>query len=75
MTPLTLLDVLIVVSAIVIAGAGLFLILILRRVAHISKVFDRFAQTIEKFQDALSILDKIPTSMVRHITDKLPRKK
>ena len=51
MTPLTSLDVLIIVSTIVIAGVGVYLIVILRRFAHMSRVADRFAQTIEKFQD------------------------
>ena len=75
MTPLTSLDVLIIVSTIVIAGVGVCLIVILRRFAHMSRVADRFAQTIEKFQDAFAIIDRIPTEMIRRVTDHLPRKK
>jgi len=75
MTPLTSLDVLIIVSTIVIAGVGVYLILILRRFAHMSRVADRFAHTIEKFQDAFAIIDRIPTEMIRRVTDNLPRKK
>lgn len=75
MTPLTSLDVLIIVSTIVIAGVGAYLIVILHRFAHMSRVADRFAHTIEKFQDAFAILDRIPTEMIRRVTDSLPRKK
>jgi len=75
MTPLNSLDVLIIVSTIVIAGVGLYLIIILRRFAHMSRVADRFAHTVEKFQDAFSIIDKIPTDIVRRVTDHLPSKK
>jgi len=75
MTSLTSLDILIVVSTIIIAGAGIYLIIILRRLAHMSRVADRFAHTIEKFQDAFSVIDHIPTEMIRRVTDKLPRKK
>lgn len=75
MTPLNSLDVLIIVSTIVIAGAGIYLILILRRFAHMSRVADRFAQTIEKFQDAFAIIEHIPTDMIRRVTDKFPKNK
>jgi hypothetical protein len=75
MTPITTLDVLIIVSTVVIAWAGVYLIIILRRFAHMSRVADRFAHTIEKFQDAFAIIDRIPTEMIRRVTDKLPRKK
>jgi len=75
MTPLTTLDILIVVSTIVIAGAGIYLIMILRRFAHMSRVADRFAHTIEKFQDAFAIIDRIPTEMIRRVTDKFPKSK
>ncbi len=75
MTPLNSLDVLIIVSTVVIAGVGLYLIIILHRLAHMSRVADRFAHTVEKFQDAFSIIDKIPTDIVRRVTDHLPRKK
>lgn len=75
MTPLTPLDVLTIVSTIVIAGVGTYLMVILHRFAHISRVADRFAHTVEKFQDAFAILDRIPTEMIRRVTDSLPRKK
>lgn len=75
LTTLTTLDILYIVSSIVIAGVGLYLIIILRRFAHMSRVADRFAHTIEKFQDAFSIIDKIPTDIVRRVTDHLPSKK
>lgn len=75
MTILTTLDVLIIVSTLVIAGVGVYLILILRRFAHMSRVADRFAHTIEKFQDAFSIIDRIPTEMIRRVTDKFPKRK
>ena len=75
MTPLTSLDVLIIVSTIVIAGVGVYLIVILRRFAHMSRVADRFANTIEKFQDAFAIFDKIPTDMIRRAKDALSHKK
>ena len=75
MTPLNSLDVLIIVSTVVIAGVGLYLIIILHRLAHMSRVADRFAQTVEKFQDAFAIIDKIPTDIVRRVTDHLPSKK
>ena len=75
MTPLNSLDVLIIVSTVVIAGVGLYLIIILHRLAHMSRVADRFAQTVEKFQDAFAIIDKIPTDIVRRVTDHLPSNK
>lgn len=75
MTILTTLDVLIIVSTLVIAGVGVYLILILRRFAHMSRVADRFAHTIEKFQDAFSIIDRIPTEIIRRVTDKFPKRK
>lgn len=75
LTPLTSLDVLIMVSTLVIAVAGFYLIIILHRVAHMSRVADRFANTVEKFQDAFAIFDKIPTDIVRRVTDTLSRKK
>lgn len=75
MNALTTLDILYIVSSIVIAGVGFYLILILHRVSHMSRVADRFAHTVEKFQDAFSIIDKIPTDIVRRITDHLPSKK
>lgn len=75
LTQLTTLDVLIVVSTIVIAGVGVYLIIILHRFAHISRVADRFATTIEKFQDIFSVIDRIPTDIVRKVTDHLPHKK
>ena len=75
LTTLTTLDILYIVSSIVIAGVGLYLIIILRRFAHMSRVADRFAHTVEKFQDAFSIIDKIPTDIVRRVTDHLPSKK
>lgn len=75
MTPITTLDVLIIVSTVVIAWVGVYLIIILRRFAHMSRVADRFAHTVEKFQDAFAIVDRIPTEMIRRMTDKLPRKK
>jgi uncharacterized protein YoxC len=75
LTQLTTLDVLIVVSTIIIAGVGVYLIIILHRFAHISRVVDRFATTIEKFQDIFSVIDRIPTDIVRKVTDHLPHKK
>lgn len=75
MTPITTLDVLIIVSTVVIAWTGVYLIVILRRFAHMSRVADRFAHTIEKFQDAFAIIDRIPTEMIRRMTDKFPKKK
>lgn len=75
MIPLTTLDILLVVSTVVIACVGVYLIVILHRVAHMSRVADRFAHTIEKFQDAFAILDRIPTEMIRRVTDHLPSKK
>ncbi len=75
MTPITTLDVLIIVSTVVIAWVGVYLIIILRRFAHMSRVADRFAHTIEKFQDAFAIIDRIPTEMIRRVTDKFPWKK
>lgn len=75
LTTLTTLDVLLIVSTIVIAGVGMYAIIILRRFAHMSRVADRFAHTIERFQDAFAIIDKIPTDIVRRVTDHLPSKK
>lgn len=75
MTPLTTLDILIIVSTLVIAGVGIYAMVILHRVAHMSRVADRFAHTIEKFQDMFSIIDKIPTDIVRRVTDNLSHKK
>lgn len=75
MTPITTLDVLIIVSTVVIAWAGGYLIIILHRFAHMSRVADRFARTVEKFQDAFAIIDRIPTEMIRRVTDKFPRNK
>lgn len=75
MIPLTTLDVLTIVATIVIAGTGFYLILILRRFSHMSRVADRFAHTIEKFQDAFAIIDRIPTEMIRRVTDKIPKHK
>lgn len=75
MTPITTLDVLIIVSTVVIAVTGVYLALILHRFAHMSRVADRFAHTIEKFQDAFAIIDRIPTEMVRRVTDTFQRKK
>jgi len=40
-----------------------------------SRVADRFARTVEKFQDAFAIIDRIPTEMIRRVTDKFPRNK
>ncbi len=74
MTTLTTLDILIIVSTLVIAGIGAYLVIILHRFAHMSRVADRFAKMIEKFQDALAIIEKVPTDMVRKITDKIPKK-
>ncbi len=75
MTPLSSLDILIIVSTLVIACSGVYLVIILHRVSHITRVADRFAQTIEKFQDVFAIIDDIPTSIIRKITDSLPKKK
>lgn len=75
LTQLTTLDILVIVSTIVIAGVGIYLVIILHRFAHISRVVDRFAHTIERFQDAFAIIDKIPTDIVRRVTDHLPSKK
>ena len=75
LTQLTTLDVFIIVSTIVIAGVGAYLVVILHRFAHMSRVADRFAHTIERFQDAFAIIDKIPTDIVRRVTDHLPSKK
>jgi hypothetical protein len=52
-----------------------YLAIILHRFAHMSRVADRFARTIERFQDAFAIIDKIPTDIVRRVTDHLPSKK
>ena len=75
LTPLTTLDILFVVCSIVIAGTGFYIIIILHRVSHMTKVADRFANTVEKFQDAFAIFDKIPTDMIRRAKDALSRKK
>jgi hypothetical protein len=40
-----------------------------------TRVADRFAQTIEKFQDVFAIIDDIPTNIIRKITDTFPKKK
>jgi hypothetical protein len=74
-TTLTTLDVLIVVSTIVIGIVGFYLMVILHRFAHMSRVADRFAKTLERFQDAFSIIEKIPTDIVRRITDHIPSNK
>ncbi len=75
MISLTTLDILLIVSTVVIACVGVYLIVILHRFAHMSRVADRFAHTVEKFQDAFAILDRIPTEMIRRVTDHLPSKK
>lgn len=75
LTTLNSLDILIIVSTIVIACVWLYLTLILHRVFHMSRVADRFAKTIERFQDIFSIIDRIPTDIVRKVTDNLPHKK
>jgi flagellar basal body-associated protein FliL len=75
MTPLSPLDILIIVSTLVIACVGVYLIIILSRVSHMTRVADRFAQTIEKFQDVFAIIDDIPTNIIRKITDSFPKNK
>ena len=75
MTILTPLDIFYIVSSIVVAWAGVYLIIILSRVSHMTRVADRFAQTVEKFQDVFAIVDEIPTNIIRKITDSLPKSK
>ncbi len=75
MNPLSTLDVLIIVSTVVIACVGVYLVIILHRVSHMTRVADRFAQTVEKFQDVFAIIDDIPTNIIRKITDSIPKKK
>mgnify|MGYP001015546943 CR=1 FL=1 len=75
LTALTTLDILIIVSTIVIGIIGFYLMIILHRFAHMSRVADRFAKTVERFQDAFSIIEKIPTDIVRRVTDHLPSNK
>ncbi len=74
-TSLTVLDILIIVSTVVVAVLGVYLAIILHRFAHMSRVADRFAHTVERFQDAFAIIDRIPTDMIRRVTDKFPHKK
>jgi|GEM_PF-1017783 len=73
MTILSSLDILIIVSTLVIACVGIYLVIILHRVSHMTRVADRFAQTVEKFQDIFAIIDDIPTNIIRKITDSLPK--
>ena len=75
MIPLTTLDILTIVSTIVIAGIGTYLMIILHHVMHMVRVADRFARLVEKFQDAFAIVEKIPTDFIRHMTDHLSFKK
>ena len=75
MTILSTLDILIIVSTLVIACVGVYLVIILHRVSHMTRVADRFAQTVEKFQDVFAIIDDIPTNIIRKITDSIPKKK
>ncbi|MFA6080489.1 MAG: hypothetical protein WC753_03350 [Candidatus Gracilibacteria bacterium] len=75
MTILSSLDILAIVSTLVIACVGVYLVIILHRVAHMTRVADRFAQTVEKFQDVFAIVDDIPTNMIRKITDSFPKSK
>lgn len=72
---LTSLDILLIVTTVVVACAGVFLIVILKRVAHIVSVADRFATTVEKFQDLFTVIERIPAEMIRKISDRLPRNK
>lgn len=74
MSPLNSLDIFYITSSIVIGCVGVYLIIILHRVAHITHVADRFAKTIEKFQDVFAILDEVPTNIIRKITQSLPKK-
>ncbi len=75
MTILSPLDILAIVSTLVIACVGVYLIMILHRVAHMTRVADRFAHTVEKFQDVFAIMDDIPTNIIRKVTDSIPKKK
>lgn len=75
MTSLNPLDIFYIVSSIVVGCAGIYLIIILHRVSHMTRVADRFAQTVEKFQDVFAIIDDIPTNIIRKITDSLPKTK
>lgn len=68
-------DILVIVTTLVVACVGFYLVIILHRVAHMTKVADRCAHTVEKFQDLFSVLERIPTDMIRKISDSLPRKK
>lgn len=68
MTVLSSLDLLLIVSTIVIAVSGIYTVVILHRVAHMMYVADRFAQTIEKFQDIFAIVDNIPTNIIRKMS-------
>lgn len=75
MTSLNPLDIFYIVSTVVIACVGVYLVIILHRVSHMTRVADRFAQTVEKFQDVFAIIDDIPTNIIRKITDSIPKTK
>jgi len=75
MTILTPQDIFYIVSAIVVAWTGVYLIIILSRVSHMTRIADRFARTIEKFQDVFAIVDQIPTNIIRKVTDSLLKSK
>jgi uncharacterized protein YoxC len=75
MIPLSTLDILIITSTIFIAIIGVYLTIILHRVAHMTQVADRVAHTVEKFQDLFSVIDRVPTDIIKRITNVLPKKK
>lgn len=75
MSPLNSLDIFYITSSIIVGCAGVYLIIILHRVAHITSVADRFARTVEKFQDIFAIIDEVPTNIIRKITESLPKTK
>ena len=75
MTSLTPLDIFLIVSTVVVAIVGIYLVIILHRVTRATKVMDRVTMTAMKFQDAFAIVEKIPANIVHKVTDSLPSKK
>lgn len=74
MDALTTLDIFLIVASIVVALVGIYLVAILSRVSHISKVADQIATGVENVIGVLGILEKVPLESVQKVVEKIPGK-
>ena len=71
---LTTLDIFLIVCAIVVALVGLYLVMTLRKIRHITKVADDVATVVEKAMQLVGVLEKIPLESVQKFVEKIPGK-